>query len=188
MTSLLVTQSNRFAAAVPVAPIIDHVTEHLTSNIPHFVETFVGDRYYHPGGRYFHQSPITHARKVRTPTLSICGALDRCTPPGEALQFHTAMLEAGAISVLVTYPEGGHGVARFQLIMLLALLAGSKNICSDGAADAEICSHRKPQRGAGLRRLRCGAHYLEFTEAVRRMACETLAEELLPELTKFVCY
>ena len=45
-----------------------------------------------------------------TPTLNVCGALDRCTPPEEAVQFHSALLENGVKSVLVTYPEEGHGV------------------------------------------------------------------------------
>lgn len=46
----------------------------------------------------------------QTPTLNICGALDRCTPAEEALQFHRALLDNGVKSVLVTYPEEGHGV------------------------------------------------------------------------------
>ena len=54
-----------------------------------------------------------HAHKVKTPTLNICGALDRCTPPEEAVQFHNALLENGVKSVLVTYPEEGHGVRKF---------------------------------------------------------------------------
>ena len=110
MTAWLITQDSRFAAAAPLAPIANHVTEHLLSNIPHFASLFLADTYTNPGGRYFHRSPIMHAHKVRTPTLTICGALDRCTPPEEATQFHNALLENGVRSVLVTYPEEGHGI------------------------------------------------------------------------------
>jgi dipeptidyl aminopeptidase/acylaminoacyl peptidase len=53
-----------------------------------------------------------HTHQVKTPTLNICGALDRCTPPEEAVQFHNALLENGIKSVLVTYPEEGHGVRK----------------------------------------------------------------------------
>jgi dipeptidyl aminopeptidase/acylaminoacyl peptidase len=113
MTSWLITQDDRFAAAVAVAPITNHVTEHLISNIPHFVSAFVGDRYYDSAGRYFQRSPIMHAHKASTPTLSICGALDRCTPPEEAKQFHSALLENGTESVLVIYPQEGHGIRKF---------------------------------------------------------------------------
>jgi dipeptidyl aminopeptidase/acylaminoacyl peptidase len=113
MTSWLITQDSRFAAAVAVAPVTNQVTEHLVSNIPHFVAMFLADTYRNPGGKYFQRSPVMHAHKVKTPTLNICGALDRCTPPVEAVQFHNALLENGVKSVLVTYPEEGHGIRKF---------------------------------------------------------------------------
>lgn len=113
MTSWLITQDSRFAAAVSVAPVTNQVTQHLISNIPHFVDLFLNDKYTNPTGKYFERSPIMHAHKVKTPTLSICGALDRCTPPEEAAQFHNALLENNVKSVLVTYPQEGHGVRKF---------------------------------------------------------------------------
>lgn len=112
MTSWLITQDARFAAAVPVAAHNNQVTEHLISNIPHFMALFLDDHYSNPGGRYFQRSPVMHAAKVKTPTLNICGALDRCTPPEESVQFHNALLENGVESALVTYPEEGHGVQK----------------------------------------------------------------------------
>jgi dipeptidyl aminopeptidase/acylaminoacyl peptidase len=113
MTSWLVTQDSRFAAAVALSPVTNQVSQHLNSNIPHFVRLFLADRYDNPGGKYFQRSPIMHAHKAKTPTLNICGALDRCTPPQEAMQFHNALAENGVKSVLVTYPEEGHGVRKF---------------------------------------------------------------------------
>jgi dipeptidyl aminopeptidase/acylaminoacyl peptidase len=113
MSAWLIGQDNRFAAAVPVAPVTNQVTEHLVSNIPHFVAMFLKDTYTNPTGKYFERSPLMYAHKVKTPTLNICGALDRCTPPEEAVQFHAALLENGVKSVLVTYPEEGHGVRKF---------------------------------------------------------------------------
>jgi dipeptidyl aminopeptidase/acylaminoacyl peptidase len=113
MSSWLITQDARFAAAVPVAPVTNYVSEHLIGNIPHFCSLFLADKYNNPKGKYFTRSPIMYAHKVKTPTLSICGALDRCTPPSEAVQFHNALLENGVKSVLVTYPQEGHGVRKF---------------------------------------------------------------------------
>ena len=113
MTAWLITQDPRFAAAVAVSPVTNQVTEHLISNIPHFVSLFLEDRYTNPGGKYYDRSPIMHAHKAKTPTLSTCGALDRCTPPEEAVQFHNALLENGVKSVLVTYPQEGHGVRKW---------------------------------------------------------------------------
>ncbi len=113
MTSWLITQDARFAAAVPIAPSTNQVTQHLISNIPDFVALFLKGRYTNPTGKYFERSPVMHAHKAKTPTLSICGALDRCTPPEEAVQFHHALLENGVKSVLVTYPEEGHGIHHY---------------------------------------------------------------------------
>ena len=107
MASWMIIQDSRFAAAVPVATVTNQVTAHLLSNIPHFVSMSLADAYTNPGGKYFQRSPIMHAHKAKTPTLNICGALDRCTPPEEALQFHMALLENGVTSVLLTYPEEG---------------------------------------------------------------------------------
>jgi dipeptidyl aminopeptidase/acylaminoacyl peptidase len=113
MTTWLITQDSRFAAAVAVSPVTNQVTEHLISNIGYFVSLFLEDTYVNAGGKYFERSPIMHAHKTKTPTLSTCGVLDRCTPPEEAVQFHNALLENGVESVLVTYPQEGHGVRKW---------------------------------------------------------------------------
>jgi dipeptidyl aminopeptidase/acylaminoacyl peptidase len=120
MTAWLVTQDARFAAAVAVSPVINWVSEHLVSNLPHFVKSFLADDYSNAGGRYHQRSPLMHARKVRTPTLNICGALDRCTPPEEAMQFHNALRESDVKSVLVTYPQEGHGIRKFPAAIDMA--------------------------------------------------------------------
>jgi dipeptidyl aminopeptidase/acylaminoacyl peptidase len=112
MTSWLITQDERFAAAVSISPITNQVTEHLLSNIPHFSTLFVGGVYSDPQSQYFQRSPVMYIGNVRTPVLNICGARDRCTPPEEAVQFHNALVARGATSVLVIYPEEGHGVNR----------------------------------------------------------------------------
>jgi dipeptidyl aminopeptidase/acylaminoacyl peptidase len=117
MTAWLIGQDPRFAAAVPVAPVINQVTEHLISNIPHFVELFLADHYTNPTGKYFQRSPVMHAQRVKTPTLNVCGMLDRCTPAEEAIQFHHALLENGVRSVLVSYPEEGHGVRKWPAVI-----------------------------------------------------------------------
>jgi dipeptidyl aminopeptidase/acylaminoacyl peptidase len=113
MASWLITQDTRFSAAVASFPVTNWVTEHLVSFQPEWVASFLADKYTNPNGKYFSRSPVMHAAKAVTPTLNICGALDRCTPPEEAAQFHTALREHGVKSVLVTYPLEGHGVRGF---------------------------------------------------------------------------
>jgi dipeptidyl aminopeptidase/acylaminoacyl peptidase len=117
MTSWLTTQDMRFRAAAAIAPINNWVSERFTSNIPHFVRAFCAAAYNAIGGQHFERSPIMHAERVRTATLQICGGLDRCTPPTEALQFHNALLENNVTSALVTYPEEGHGIRSFPAMI-----------------------------------------------------------------------
>jgi dipeptidyl aminopeptidase/acylaminoacyl peptidase len=77
LTAWLITQDRRFAAAVPVSAITNFVTEYLLSNIPDFVSLFVGGKYAEGSSKYLERSPIMHAQKTETPTLNVCGALDR---------------------------------------------------------------------------------------------------------------
>ncbi len=117
MAAWLITQDSRFAAAMPMAPVTDWVSEHLTCYIPHFCEQFLDDRIDNPNGKYYTRSPIMFAKRVKTPTLNVCGALDQITPPGQALEFHRALRIHGAKSVLVTYPQEGHGPSTFPAII-----------------------------------------------------------------------
>lgn len=114
MASWLVTQTTMFAAAIPVSPVTDIVSQHFTSNIPNFDTEFLRSDPADPGGKHVMRSAIRHAKNAITPTLSIAGALDRCTPPTQALEFHRALVEAGVPSELAIYPLEGHGVRQFE--------------------------------------------------------------------------
>lgn len=120
MSSWLVTQTDRFAAAVPMSPVTNWYSFHWTSNIPYFDEIFLQDSPTNPTGLYFQRSPVMFAGNVRTPTLNIAGARDRCTPPTQAQEFHNALLEHGVESELVIYPEEGHGVRTMPASIDLA--------------------------------------------------------------------
>ncbi|MGH3482659.1 MAG: prolyl oligopeptidase family serine peptidase [Nocardioidaceae bacterium] len=110
MSSWLVTQDQRFAAAVPTAPVTDWYSQAFTSNIGGWGNSFLRADPEQPGTSVHTRSPVLQASRVRTPCLNIAGALDRCTPPGQAREFHQALLEHGVESVLAIYPEEGHGV------------------------------------------------------------------------------
>ncbi len=114
MSSWLVTQTDLFSAAVPMAPTTDWLSMHFTSNIPDFDAIFLDDDLHNLAGRYYSRSPVMFAESVRTPTLNIAGGLDRCTPPTQALEFHRALVENGVASECVIYPEEGHHVLRHE--------------------------------------------------------------------------
>jgi dipeptidyl aminopeptidase/acylaminoacyl peptidase len=112
MTTWIITQSDRFAAAVAVSPVTDFLSQHYTSNIGFFDRLFLQDEPANSGGKHYTRSPIQHVERVKTPTLQTAGALDRCTPPTQAVEFHHALLEHGVEASLAIYPQEGHGVRQ----------------------------------------------------------------------------
>ena len=117
MASWIITQTDRFAAAVPMSPVTDFLSQHYTSNIGFFDRLFLQDEPSNPAGKYYSRSPVLHAHQVKTPTLQTTGGVDRCTPPTQAVEFHRALLEHGVESVLAIYPEEGHGVRHFPAVI-----------------------------------------------------------------------
>jgi dipeptidyl aminopeptidase/acylaminoacyl peptidase len=117
MSSWLITQTDIFAAAIPIAEVSNWSSQHFTCNIPFFDTLFLGSQVNDFNGHHFTRSPVFLADQVTTPSLHITGALDRCTPPGQALEFHRALREAGKHSELVTYPQEAHGVRQFPAVI-----------------------------------------------------------------------
>lgn len=113
LSAWLITQDDRFAASVPVCPVTNWVSQRLMSNIPTFCDVILDAEMEDATGRYFSSSPIMFASRVRTPTLTVCGGSDNCTPPGQAQEFHAALRLNGVRSQLVIYPEEGHAIRGF---------------------------------------------------------------------------
>jgi dipeptidyl aminopeptidase/acylaminoacyl peptidase len=115
MSAWLVTQApERFAAAVSISPVIDWRSQHFTSNIAHFDAVFVGAL---DDGIRDARSPVLHAGAVRTPTFLTAGTDDRCTPPGQAIEFHQALRDRGVPTACAIYPGEGHGVRRHPAVL-----------------------------------------------------------------------
>jgi dipeptidyl aminopeptidase/acylaminoacyl peptidase len=110
MSSWLVTQDRRFRASIPISPVTDWISMQWTSNVPHFVSTFLDGAPFKPDGLFHARSPVNFADRVRTPTLLVAGALDRISPPEQAVEFYRALRLCGAETALVVYPQEGHNV------------------------------------------------------------------------------
>lgn len=117
MSSWLVTQDQRFAAAVPISPVTDWYSQSFTSNIAGWGNAFLGADPEQPGTFAHTRSPVLQASKVRTPCLNVAGANDRCTPPTQAREFHQALRTHGVESALVIYPQEGHGVRSYPAVI-----------------------------------------------------------------------
>src|SRR5579859_2452716 len=117
MSAWLVTQDDRFKAAVAGSPVTEWYSFTFTTNIARWGLWFLGDADPEQIGNQVHaRSPVMHASKARTPTLLTAGARDRCTPAGQAREFYQALCRHGVESELVIYPGEGHGVRRFPAV------------------------------------------------------------------------
>jgi dipeptidyl aminopeptidase/acylaminoacyl peptidase len=117
MSAWLVTQDQRFKAAVAGSPVTEWYSFTFTTNIPRWGLWFLDNADpEQPGNQVFTRSPVMHASKARTPTLLTAGAKDRCTPAGQAREFYQALVGHGVDSELVIYPGEGHGVSRFPAV------------------------------------------------------------------------
>jgi dipeptidyl aminopeptidase/acylaminoacyl peptidase len=108
MTAWAVTQTDRFAAAVAHSVISNWVSFHLSADISAFDDFIIGEDWSDPSGPYVRWSPVHHASSCTTPTLIIQGAMDTCTPVGQAQELYAAIARAGADTELVIYPREGH--------------------------------------------------------------------------------
>jgi dipeptidyl aminopeptidase/acylaminoacyl peptidase len=114
MSCWAITQTDRFAAAIPQAVVSDWTSFHLTTNIGQFDVLFLDSNPYDRNGEYPRRSPVFHARGCRTPTLIMHGAEDLCTPVGQAHELYNALREAGCEVELVVYPREGHGWLEWE--------------------------------------------------------------------------
>ncbi len=103
------TQTDRFAAAMPMAVVTDWVSFHATTNIGQFDRLYLQADPYDAQGDYTARSPVYHVKECKTPTLILHGEDDLCTPLSQAVEYYNALVEAGCETELVVYPREGHG-------------------------------------------------------------------------------
>jgi len=113
LTNWAITQTGRFAGAIPIAASCDRLSKYNTANIGYLEELFYDPDPYDLTGRVLSRSPIVHVRNVRTPTLIVHGELDRCVPVSQAYEMYNGIARLGTVPVeLVVYPREGHGIAE----------------------------------------------------------------------------
>jgi dipeptidyl aminopeptidase/acylaminoacyl peptidase len=116
MTNWVITQTQRFKAAVVWAGISDLLSFELTTDEPSFVPD-----YFRSGSGQFRaleqHSPVTFASRVKTPTLIMHGEADTLVPPGQASESYHAIRFTGTESQMVLYPRTGHVPHEPKLIL-----------------------------------------------------------------------
>ncbi len=113
MSCWLPVVDQRFKAAVAVSPVTDYYSQHWNSNIGAWDSWFLGGDPEDGAPQYRERSPVFFADRVTTPTLLTAGTEDRCTPPGQAMEFYRALRARDVPVEVAIYPGEGHGVRRY---------------------------------------------------------------------------
>jgi dipeptidyl aminopeptidase/acylaminoacyl peptidase len=129
MTAWMVTQTNRFKAAMKGCGVTNHVSMYGQTDIPDFMRLYFADGA--PAQQlelYRKLSPMSYIHQVKTPTLILHGAEDKRVPLPQSEEFYAGLKSVGVDAEFVKYPREGHGIGepRHQLDVLKRQLAWYK--------------------------------------------------------------
>jgi len=119
LTDWLITQTDRFKAAIPAAGISNLVSFNYMAYYHDYLAVEYGS-FPHENGvidQLWERSAIRYAGKVKTPTMFIHGENDNDVPIAEAEQFFIALMDVGVETIMVRYPREGHGVRETRHVV-----------------------------------------------------------------------
>ena len=114
LTDWLITQTNEFKAAVPIAGISNLVSYNYMTYYNQYEEMEFG-QFLHQGNLMdvaWERSALKHVAAAHTPTMLMHGENDNDVPIAEAEQFFIALKDVGTESIFVRYPREGHGLSE----------------------------------------------------------------------------
>src|SRR5690348_2989814 len=112
LTDWLITQTNIFKAAIPIAGIANFISYNYMTYYNQY-EAMEWGAYPHQGNLMnvlWERSALKHVAKVSTPTMFMHGENDPDVPIAEAEQMYIALKDVGVETVFVRYPREGHGL------------------------------------------------------------------------------
>lgn len=113
LTNWLITQDDRFAAAISQRSVSDFVSMVGTSDLgPTFMRLWFHGLPWQTPGHYQKLSPISYADRIRTPLLLIHSTEDYRTPIEQSYELYTALKAQGKTVEMVVFPEASHGLSR----------------------------------------------------------------------------
>lgn len=111
LTNWVITQTNRFQAAIVGAGISNWVSDYGTADIPRTKESEFGGTPWDASGAatLLKWSPVMHAAGVTTPTLFVHGEADLRVPIEQGEQMYTALKKLKVPTRFIRYPDSYHG-------------------------------------------------------------------------------
>ncbi len=108
LTAWAVTQTDRFRCAIAGACITNYVSNYGLVSNREWQTTMFGSNVYDRLDLHWSRSPIARVSRVKTPTLLVHGSEDKLAPPGQAIEFYTALRYYRVPAELVLYPREPH--------------------------------------------------------------------------------
>jgi dipeptidyl aminopeptidase/acylaminoacyl peptidase len=109
MTAWIVGTTDRFRAAAAQKPVINWVSDTLTTDGYNFMGPYwLGATPWDDPDIYWKHSPLSRVGHVKTPTLVMVGEDDHRTPPSEAEQFYAGLQLRSVPTALIRIPGASH--------------------------------------------------------------------------------
>ncbi len=116
LSDWLITQTNEFKAAIPIAGIANLVSYNYMTYYNQYEEMEFG-QFLHQGNLMdlaWQRSALKYVAQVHTPTMLMHGENDPDVSIAEAEQYYIALKDVGVETVFVRYPREGHGLAEVK--------------------------------------------------------------------------
>ncbi|NRD75634.1 S9 family peptidase [Shewanella sp. VB17] len=115
LTNAIISTNQRFKAASSGAGVFDQNLQWMLEDTPGHVVNFMQGLPWEKPDAYRHGSSLSHADKIKTPTLIHIGEKDQRVPLGHAQGLYRALKHYLNVPVeLVVYPEEAHGLSQYQ--------------------------------------------------------------------------
>jgi dipeptidyl aminopeptidase/acylaminoacyl peptidase len=117
-TNLLITQTNRFKAAINISGKVDMISFYTDSprlgvrntHAPEKSQDRLGATLWQQPQKYLQHSAILYADRIKTPLLLINGEQDHNVPARQGMEMYYALRRLNKDVAWVLYPNGGHGM------------------------------------------------------------------------------
>jgi dipeptidyl aminopeptidase/acylaminoacyl peptidase len=117
-TNLLITQTNRFKAAINISGKVNMISFYTDSprlgtrntHAPEKSQDRLGATLWQQPQKYIQHSAIMFADRIKTPLLLMTGEQDHNVPARQAMEMYYALRRLGREVEWVSYTNGGHGM------------------------------------------------------------------------------
>ncbi len=117
-TNLLITQTNRFRAAINISGKVDMISFYTDSprlgdrntHAPEKSQDRIGGTLWQQQQKYIQHSAIMFADRIKTPIMLMNGDQDQNVPPRQLMEMYYALRRLGKEVKWVVYTNGGHGM------------------------------------------------------------------------------